>query len=558
VTAVIVLVAGIVGGLVVAVIRALFVDEVKWILEQRATRRLDATIGGLPAEMRDRWADGWRAQFSSLVSLPLTALRFELAVRRMPGTLKSAEASLERTIAALSPELREAWADEWRAELASIAEDPLTAARWARGIRRSARALTSPGLERALPRGRIRVPRWAREAGATAAATAATSRTARAGASYSLLLTVTLCLLLAGSVLVYSAYFYSSSDGGAGAVIMLERYLLYGAVGFALMMLVARGGLAIVPVLTGPFVTASFAALVLIKIPGFGVDVNGARRWLGAGPLVFQPSEPMTLALVFYAAKLLAERPKLVRRWRNLGPLALVAGSAVLLISSEPDLGTALVICFTMSAMLVAAGMPVRWLATATGAGVLLVLMYVMSASYRRDRLMTFLDPWAHAGDQGFQAVQGQIAIGSGGLFGHGLGQSSHGVVLPGAPTNSILALIGQQLGLVGILGILFLFGLVAYGGLRVARDATGIYASLLAAGITSLFLSQALLHVFSVLGLAPMVGVPLPFISYGSANLIVLLVGMGVLLNIARGGHVRLRPVQNVARIGDPAPEPT
>jgi cell division protein FtsW len=170
---------------------------------------------------------------------------------------------------------------------------------------------------------------------------------------------------------------------------------------------------------------------------------------------------------------------------------------------------------------------------------------------------MTFLDPWAHAGNEGFQSVQGQIAIGSGGLLGNGLGQSSeHGVVLPGAPTDSVFALIGQQLGLVGILGILFLFGLVAYGGLRVARDATGIYASLLAAGITSLFLSQALLHVFSVLGLAPTVGVPLPLISYGSTNLIVLLVGMGMLLNIARGGHVGLRAIPNVARVGDPPPE--
>jgi cell division protein FtsW len=319
----------------------------------------------------------------------------------------------------------------------------------------------------------------------------------------------------------------------------------YGAVGFVLMQIVARRGLEIVPRLTGPLLAASFVALVAVKVPGLGVSVNGARRWLGAGPLVFQPSEVMKLALVLYAAKLLAERPQVLRRPKTLAPLGMVAGSAVLLIASQPDLGTALVICFTMAAMLVAAGMPVRWLASATGAGGVLVLLYAMSASYRRDRLMTFLDPWAHAGNEGFQSVQGQIAIGSGGLFGRGLGQSQQkNLFLPEAHTDFILAIIGEELGVVGICGVLFLYGLVAYAGLRVARNARGTYAKLLAAGVTSLFLSQAMLNVFTVLGLAPLTGVPLPFISYGSTNLVVLLLGMGVLLNVAGGGNVKLRVV--------------
>src|SRR6185369_16435852 len=196
------------------------------------------------------------------------------------------------------------------------------------------------------------------------------------------------------------------------------------------------------------------------------------------------------LALVLYAAKILAERPKLLRRWQNLGPLGLVAGSAVLLVASQPDLGTA---------MLVAAGMPIRWLATAAGGSSVLILLYAMSAAYRRDRLMTFLDPWAHAGDEGFQAVQGQIAIGSGGLLGRGLGNSQQkNLFLPEAHTDFILAIVGEELGVVGICGILFLYGLVAYAGLRVAKNARGTYAKLLAAGITSLFLSQAMLNVFT------------------------------------------------------------
>ncbi|QEC48605.1 putative lipid II flippase FtsW [Baekduia soli] len=367
---------------------------------------------------------------------------------------------------------------------------------------------------------------------------------------HNILITATLCLLAAGAVMVFSASSARSLLSGQGdGTTFLIRYVGYGAVGVVLMQIIARRGLEIVPRLTGPLLIGSFVALVLVKLPGFGVSVNGARRWLGAGPLVFQPSEVMKLALVLYAAKLLAERPKVLHRWQNLGPLGLVAGGAVLLVASQPDLGTALVICFTMAAMLVAAGMPVRWLATAGGVGGVMVLLYAMSASYRRDRLMTFLDPWAHAGNEGFQSVQGQIAIGSGGLFGRGLGQSlQKNLFLPEAHTDFILAIIGEELGVVGICGVLFLYGLVAYAGLRVARNARGTYAKLLAAGVTSLFLSQAMLNVFTVLGLAPLTGVPLPFISYGSTNLIVLLLGMGLLLNVAAGGNVKLQAVPDVS----------
>jgi cell division protein FtsW len=370
---------------------------------------------------------------------------------------------------------------------------------------------------------------------------------------HNILITATLCLLAAGAVMVFSASSARSLLSGQGdGTSFMVRYVAYGAVGVLLMQIVARKGLDLVPRLTGPLLAGAFVALLLVKVPGVGISVNGARRWLGAGPIVFQPSEVMKLALVLYAAKLLAERPKILRRWQNLGPLGLVAGAAVLLVATQPDLGTALVICFTMAAMLVAAGMPVRWLLSATGIGSMLVLFYAMSASYRRDRLMTFLDPWAHAGSQGFQAVQGQIAIGSGGLTGRGLGESlQKNLFLPEAHTDFILAIVGEELGVIGIWGILFLYGLVGYAGLRVARNAPGTYAKLLAAGVTSLFLSQAMLNAFTVLGLAPLTGVPLPFISYGSTNLVVLLVGMGLLLNVASGGNVTLRAVPDVSGSG-------
>ena len=170
-------------------------------------------------------------------------------------------------------------------------------------------------------------------------------------------------------------------------------------------------------------------------------------------------------------------------------------------------------------------------------------LIYALARAVRAARLTSFLDPWAHASSSGFQAVQGQIAIGSGGLFGVGPGQSVQKIFyLPEAPTDFILAVIGEELGVVGVFALLFLYGLIAYAGLRAAKAARSLYSALIAVGVTSLIVSQAMLNAFAVLGLAPLTGVPLPFVSYGSSSLIVMLAAMGLLLNVASGatGHVR------------------
>jgi cell division protein FtsW len=370
---------------------------------------------------------------------------------------------------------------------------------------------------------------------------------------YNLLLTATLCLLALGAVMVYSASSARTLLQGQGdGTTYLVRYLAYGGAGFVALHLIARRGLDAVVALSGPLLAFAFACLVAVKLPGLGVTVNGARRWLGAGPLTFQPSEVAKLALVLYAAKFLATKPGRIRSPRSVGPVLLVAGTMLLLVASQPDLGTSLVIAFTLTAMLVAAGLPVRYLLMGAGIAGFLVSVYAMSEPYRRARLTTFLDPWSHAGGAGFQAVQGQIALGSGGLFGRGIGQSVQKIFyLPEAHTDFILAIIGEELGVAGVVVVLFLYGLIAYAGLRVAKAAKGAYAKLLAAGITSLILSQACLNVFAVLGLAPLTGVPLPFISYGATNLTVLLAGMGLLLNVAGGGSAHLRVVTGSRRHG-------
>jgi cell division protein FtsW len=362
-----------------------------------------------------------------------------------------------------------------------------------------------------------------------------------------LLLTATFCLLAGGAVMVYSA---SSArtllEGNGDGTTYLVKYVVYGAIGLVAMHVISRHGLVPARRYTRLILAVAFALLVLVLVPGLGLQINGARRWLGAGPLAFQPSEVMKLALVLHVAAILGARPKLAHNLRGvLGPVLGVAGGAVLLILAEPDLGTALVICFTLAAMLVAAGLPLRQLGLLAGGGAFLVLLYALMDPERTERLTTFVNPWADAAGAGFQSVQGQIAIGSGGFFGLGPGQSVQKIFyLPEAHTDFILAVIGEELGVAGICVLLCLYGMIGYAGLRTARNAKGAYAKLLAGGLTSLILCQALLNVYAVLGLAPLTGVPLPFISSGSTSLIVLLCSMGLLLNIASGGSAHLRTV--------------
>jgi cell division protein FtsW len=388
--------------------------------------------------------------------------------------------------------------------------------------------------------------------------------TAAAGQSLEqrILLTATLCLLAFGAVMVYSASSATTLLQGHGyGSSYLIKFAIYGTIGLVVMRLLARDGVAKVHSITAPLLFASFVLVLAVYIPHVGVSINGARRWIGPGQLQFQPSELMKLALVLYSATLLAKRPQRVHDLRELArPLLIVVGSACLLVFAQPDLGTAMVIAFTFSAMLVGAGIPMRKLAQIGACVFGLVIVYALARPYARSRLTSFVDPWAHASSTGFQAVQGQIAIGSGGLFGVGPGQSVQKIFyLPEAPTDFILAVIAEELGAVGVFALLFLYGLIAYAGLRAAKAARSLYSALIAIGVTALILSQAILNAFAVLGLAPLTGVPLPFVSYGSSSLVVMLAGMGLLLNVASGatGHVRAVPASRARSRDAVAREP-
>ncbi len=360
------------------------------------------------------------------------------------------------------------------------------------------------------------------------------------------LMTAALCLLAFGAVMVYSASSPLGALAGRGyGTGEFLRYLVFGAIGLAIMHLLERRGLELLdPRVTKLLLIGSMVLLLLVLVPGFGVRVNGARRWFAAGPIQFQPSELVKLALVLHVARYLADHPKRLRSFKQaIVPIAVVVAPACLLIVVEPDLGTALVVAFSISSLLVASGMPLRYLAGLGGIAAAMMVLMVLAQPYQRARLLSFLHPWSAGQGAGYQAVQGQIALGSGGLIGVGLGHSVQKVFyLPEAQTDFILAVIGEELGVLGILGVVFLYGMIAYAGLRAARRAADRYAKLLATGLTSLILCQGILNIFVVLGLAPLTGVPLPFISYAPTNLCVMLASIGLLLNIARPGARRLR----------------
>lgn len=352
----------------------------------------------------------------------------------------------------------------------------------------------------------------------------------------SMLRTATLCLIALGAIMVYSASSGTSLLSHGDSFYFLKRYAASAVLGLIALSLMSRFGLEGLRRIAPTLLAVSFAGLVLVLLPGFGVQANGAQRWIGAGPLQVQPSELAKLALVLYAASMIADRPERARSLGDARPLLLVAATMAALVVLEPDMGTAIVICLTLGAMLVVGGIKIRHLLALVGALAFLALVFSIIEPYRRARLVAFLNPWADKQGTGFQSVQAMIAIGSGGFSGVGLGESVQKLFyLPEAHTDMILAVIGEELGLAGISVVLFLYGMIAYAGLSAARKARDLHAKLVAAGITSVIVLQATTNFFAVLGVLPLTGVPLPFISYGNSNLVVLLAGMGILINIAQ-----------------------
>jgi cell division protein FtsW len=355
---------------------------------------------------------------------------------------------------------------------------------------------------------------------------------------YHLLVLVTLGLVAFGLVMVYSASSARALLSSDAPSYYLKRQAVYALMGLVALVVLSRIDFHRLRHATGPLLAATF--FLLVAVLALGTAVNGARRWLPLGFIDFQPSELAKLVLALWTAALLARRPAPRTLGELAKPIGLVVGCACALILVEPDLGTAIAIGIMVSAILVVSGTRLRLLGSAAGIGITLVLAAIWLEPYRRERIFSFLDPWHDPQGAGFQAVQSMIALGSGGVFGVGLGESVQKIYyLPEASTDMIFAIIGEELGLIGVAGVIAAFAVFAYAGFNIALRCRDPFGKRLAVGITALICGQAAVNVSAVMGLAPLTGIPLPFVSYGGSSLVVGLAAVGILLNIASNDAV-------------------
>ncbi|MGD0439977.1 MAG: putative lipid II flippase FtsW [Acidimicrobiales bacterium] len=344
-----------------------------------------------------------------------------------------------------------------------------------------------------------------------------------------------LCLL--GLPIVLSASAPGAILAGGSPWSFVVRQSIYMGIGVLAALVVSRTSMKVVRRLRFPLFVGAFCLLVVVFVPGLGHFAGGSSRWIALGPFQLQPSELMKLAMVVFAADLLARRAKRRDQWQaSVRPLLLFMALAAVLIVKQPDLGTAIVIgCITFS-MLFAAGTRLRLLVVpgvvVCAAGAVIAL----KAPYSRDRLLSFVDPFAHASTTGYQVVQSLATLGLGGVTGSGVGASiTPWGFLPNAHTDFVFAVIAGNLGLVGALVVLLGFGAFGWAGLRIAARERDPFARFVAIGITCWILAQAVINIGGVVDALPVTGIPLPFISYGGSSLIVALVGVGLLFGIAR-----------------------
>ena len=285
----------------------------------------------------------------------------------------------------------------------------------------------------------------------------------------------------------------------------------------------------------------SILSLILVLVPHVGMVVNGARRWLGAGPLSVQPSEFAKLALVLYLAATLSSRgERITSLVRGLFPLCVPMALMAMLILKEPDMGTASLLAMVAFAMFFAAGARLEHLAMILFATVPVIALSVLSSPYKRARILAFWDPWKDPQNTGFHIVQSLLALGSGGIFGLGLGASrAKFFYLPEQYTDFIFAVIGEELGLIGAVSVILLFLIFAYRATRIALGAPDRFGFFLALGCTALIVIQAFINIGVVTSSWPVTGVPLPFVSFGGSSLVVSLVAVALIINVGR--HRRL-----------------
>ncbi|RDV82902.1 putative lipid II flippase FtsW [Ammonifex thiophilus] len=351
-----------------------------------------------------------------------------------------------------------------------------------------------------------------------------------------LLFFTVLSLLSLGLVMVLSSSEYAALVYYGDGLYFFKRQLLHACLGLAALFFFLRYDYWQFRRLTFPLLGLSFIFLILVLIPGVGDTSHGAQRWISIGSFSFQPAEIVKFGLLLFVADGLSRRGAEVRKFKALLPYLGVTGLAALLILLEPDLGTALALAGTVFVLLFCAGVPLSTLGLLGLAGLACVGLAIKLEPYRLKRLFAFLDPWKDPLGAGFHIIQSLYAIGSGGLFGLGLGQGKQKLLyLPEQHTDFIFAVIGEELGFIGALLVITLFVILIWRGLRTALYAPDAFGCYLAAGITAGIGLQAFINIGVVTGSLPITGIPLPLISYGGTSLVFTLASIGILLNISR-----------------------
>lgn len=365
----------------------------------------------------------------------------------------------------------------------------------------------------------------------------ASPRTTKRVAMDHTLLIVTITLALVGLVMVFSASAVVAGNRFHDSGYFLKRQLAWLTFGFLLLHLASHIDYVWWKRLSIPLLGLMSVLLVMVLIPSLGVAAKGARRWLRLGPISIQPAEMVKLVAVIYLAAYLTKKEERLASFSSgLLPALIVVGVLSGLVLLEPDLGTVVVMGLVTVGLLFLGGARISHLLTLGLCAVPVVLVLVLGSSYRRQRLMTFLAPWKDASDAGFQITQSFLAFGSGGPFGVGLGEGKQKLFfLPEAHTDFVLALVGEELGLVGTGAIILLFALFVVRGFQIAARARMPFGRYLGMGITLLIGIQALVNACVVTGLLPTKGLTLPFVSYGGSSLVISLIGVGILLNISR-----------------------
>jgi len=371
-----------------------------------------------------------------------------------------------------------------------------------------------------------------------------------------LLVLVTLALVAFGLVMVYSATSAAAAVDNGDPSYYLKRQAAFALVGIVVMVIASRLDYRALRRLAPTLIAVSI--LLLLAVFAIGQRVNGARRWFAIGPMSVQPSEFAKIALAVWLAAHLARRRPPQTLSELYRPVGLLTAACCALLLAEPDLGTAIAVAVLVGGMLLVAGSPAGLLARAGAIAVGAGLLAIYIEPYRRARIFSFFNPWHDSQGAGFQTVQAMIGLGSGGIFGRGLGQSVEKIFyLPEAHTDMIFAIIGEELGLVGATAVIAGYVVFAYAGLRIALSSRDTFGKNLAAGLTVLVCGQAAMNLAAVVGIAPLTGIPLPLVSYGGSSLVVVLGSVGILLNIARSDAGEARARMPDRGRGDRRPRP-